>query len=797
MNNWSNARCLLPGCPRRSAVMMTILTAVMVVAGALNIKAPAQSIGPTDFSVTAGPSTESSSPPISYVEKASFSQGTSQLLKPLPDGLTSFGAITLDEYLYVFSGHHGAAHTFGKHVLSNHFRRIRYADPSSDWQDLEMHHPAQSVALVSDGQFVYRIAGLSFRNSASEETDFDSTVHFARFDPHLNRWEDLADLPEGRSSMDAAIIGRSIFVVGGWNLQGNSPGTARWHDTMMRFCLDTPEAGWQTLPGPGYDIRALSVAALGDALYVMGGMTPRGISRKVSRFDISTQQWTEGPGLPSDHRTAGFATGAFASQGRLYNAGSSGNLYRLSQSGDNWEIADRLLFPRNFLRVIPGGPHHLLAVGGTSGNGRSAAIELIDVSLPQNGLNATTSPRPKIALWKVVTPSPIVHPPSLWTNGNKLITVGGGDQNQDFVFEFDLSLQTVRQLASLPSPVQHATLLSNSQTSEHQSLVLIGGLNPVSKFANQGSGEQFFEPRKEIFQYDFAADCWTTLPVELPIKLGMHSAVRYQDALWLFGGICSRSLRSTDDILENPTILHWWGDESEPAAIPGLTLPTLRRMAGCVLVGDELFLIGGLDDKNQIIKQVDVLNLQTRKWRQIESPLISRASCSTACLGNSIFLFGGQTENSGNFSTVDSLEIYDTRLNHWQVMEPRLPGIDGAMQMLSYDNRLLFFGTDANNPNVVTFAIYDPNLATNEQTQYPVADLRPPTGVLRTEEDPIRNAQMMMRRDTDKDGRLSQQELGSRMQDFFQRADRDRDGYLTFEEIVQAHEIDKKSEENN
>ncbi|MEL6107300.1 MAG: DUF3386 family protein, partial [Planctomycetota bacterium] len=102
----------------------------------------------------------------------------SQLHKPLPESLTSFGAAVVGEYLYVFSGHSGDAHGFGKDLLVEHFRRIKFDDPEADWEELAMHQSAQSTALVSDGTYIYRVGGLSFLNSGEEETNFNSTDHF-------------------------------------------------------------------------------------------------------------------------------------------------------------------------------------------------------------------------------------------------------------------------------------------------------------------------------------------------------------------------------------------------------------------------------------------------------------------------------------------------------------------------------------------------------------------------------------------------------------------------------------------
>ena len=115
-----------------------------------------------------------------------------RLHQPLKEPLTSFGAAVFNEYLYVFSGHDGEAHGFGRDSLSNHFRRIRFDDPDAEWEDLPMHAPAQSVAIVTDGEYIYRVGGLSFLNNlGGDETEFNSTTHFARYDTEAREWTEL------------------------------------------------------------------------------------------------------------------------------------------------------------------------------------------------------------------------------------------------------------------------------------------------------------------------------------------------------------------------------------------------------------------------------------------------------------------------------------------------------------------------------------------------------------------------------------------------------------------------------
>ncbi|MEL7266004.1 MAG: galactose oxidase, partial [Planctomycetota bacterium] len=116
---------------------------------------------------------------------------------------------------------------------------------------------------VTDGKDIYRIGGLSFLKGdedgdGEEDAIFNSTDHFVRYNIEKNEWTQLAPLPSPRSSLDAAIVGRTIYVVGGWDLQGaGGSRDAPWYDTMHAFDLDHPDEGWQELDGPGYQLRAI------------------------------------------------------------------------------------------------------------------------------------------------------------------------------------------------------------------------------------------------------------------------------------------------------------------------------------------------------------------------------------------------------------------------------------------------------------------------------------------------------------------------------------------------------------
>lgn len=709
------------------------------------------------------------------------------LHRPLPEALTSFGATVSGEYLYVFSGHAGEAHGFGRDQLVNHFRRIRFDDPEADWEELAMHEPAQSTALLNDGQFIYRVGGLSFLNSGDDpETNFNSTDYLARYDIERDEWTELTPMPEARSSLDAAILDRHIYVVGGWNLQGDSSRDAPWHDDMLRFNLDDPEAGWESLPGPGYDLRAISVAAHDGKIYAIGGITNRGFIRKTSIFDPQTNSWSEGPELKQDSQMSGFATSAFAVGGDLYQTGASGVVYRLSKDGRDWNVADRLLFPRMFLRLLPVGEDRLIALGGIAadGIGRSAVVESLKVSADAAG-------DANLISWSVPYQGRAKHSQSLILDGSTLYAFGGNasweahdfseDAFVDEAFAFDILHQQAKRLPDMPMAVQSGMGVVNRLTSEHKTLVVAGGMN---------FGEDKFGAINSVLSFDPEAETWSILDNRLPASRSMGQAVPYDSAIWFFGGSAAGGHGGLRD-----SILHWWGDESEVTALPKLELPRARRSFGAAVVGDECFVIGGLGSEMGIESKVDVFHFNDRTWRTAASPKHSRVFPSVCVDGETIYLFGGFSRADGHFAPCGVLEAYDAESNTWTVVSESVPGVDNSMQMFNMSGRLLFFGIDREEDNAANFVLYDPAPAREPQLVEAMG-----FGGGRGRDESAANARMLMRKDADKDGRLSFDELGQRMLAFAKKADSDGDTFVTFSEAKTAlsaekDEVDQSSDD--
>jgi N-acetylneuraminic acid mutarotase len=234
------------------------------------------------------------------------------------------------------------------------------------------------LAMVAHDGKLYRIGGFTAQNKEGDEHDLRSQDGVASYDPAKKIWHQLSPLPEPRSSFDAAVLGDKIYVVGGWNMQGD--GDSKWHTTASVIDLKTDAATWKSLPEPPFQRRALSVAAHKGKIYAIGGMQQKGgPTTRVDIYDPASNKWSQGPSLLGKGME-GFGNSAFAVGGRLYVTTMSGNLLRLASDSKSWETMRQLEQTRFFHRMLPLSDHQLLSVGGASmSEGKFEEIDVIDV----------------------------------------------------------------------------------------------------------------------------------------------------------------------------------------------------------------------------------------------------------------------------------------------------------------------------------------------------------------------------------------------------------------------------------
>jgi outer membrane protein assembly factor BamB len=305
----------------------------------------------------------------------------------LPKAITSFGAATIGKDIYVYGGHHGKAHHYNDAGQSGDLLRLDTAVPKA-WETLATGPRLQGLALVAHTGALYRVGGFEARNNETEEQNLWSLADCARYDLAKRAWHDLPPMPSPRSSFDAVVSGDSLIVVGGWSMQGGDK-EASWLETAVAYDLRVTDGKWRELPKPPFQRRALSVGALKQNIYAIGGMQPDGkVTRRTSVFDQTAGQWREGPELPGEEMD-GFGTACCTLNDRLYVSTSSGKLLRLSADEKSWELVQQLTDARFFHRMVPLAHDRLVLFGGASmQRGKHSSVEAVTMP-PQPRVSGT------------------------------------------------------------------------------------------------------------------------------------------------------------------------------------------------------------------------------------------------------------------------------------------------------------------------------------------------------------------------------------------------------------------------
>ena len=281
----------------------------------------------------------------------------------LPIGITSFGGAVMDDHVYVFGGHCGDAHDYYRSGQNEKLMRLNLSSPTK-WEEVGESTGLQGLAMVAHNGNLYRVGGFAAHNEQGQDQDLHSVDDFARFNFESGKWQPLQAMPTPRSSMDAVVVGDTLYVVGGWIMKGKDK--TKWCDNALSINLTEKGAGWQVIKTP-FARRALSVGFQGDKLYAVGGMQKvGGPTTDVRVYDMVKKTWSQGPALPGEGPMAGFGNSCFNIGGRLVVSTYDGSVLRMNEDQTGWEKIHQLETGRFFHRLLPLPGDKFMLVGGAN-----------------------------------------------------------------------------------------------------------------------------------------------------------------------------------------------------------------------------------------------------------------------------------------------------------------------------------------------------------------------------------------------------------------------------------------------
>ncbi|MCB9894846.1 MAG: hypothetical protein H6839_10375 [Planctomycetes bacterium] len=608
-----------------------------------------------------------------------------QSITMLPQALTSFGAAVQSGYIYVIGGHTSAAHHYDSEGFNRQFIRLSLHDRTS-WEVLPGGAALQSVALVSDGARLIRIGGMTALNKPGTDADLHSTTEVAAFDPLTRAWVDLPPLPEPRSSHDAVCVDGRVYVFGGWNLDGDEENAA-WHDHGLVLDLTAEQPAWKTIKQP-FVRRAVALAAANGRIYVAGGMTEKGMSRKVDIYDPAEDKWSEGPELPG----RGFGSSAYGQDGRVYATTMEGELYSHAGAENEWRPEGTLTFPRFFLRLLGVGHGEFAAIAGTGSGGHVRNIEWLKPGQTGPCITRVTLPAPGHAKARQ----------GVFVYNNALYVFGGNNSVKDHQFgrddfsdeAFRISLNTLSAERIATLPVRRQSFLTFTRGTEDRYADKVG--YAVGGFGYTAEGDSAVS-HAEILEYSLEADVWSESRIKLPSPLTQFGVAQHDGSIYLFGGLDFDESRGRKErFRESDTIWRWnpkaEGEDAKRFVAIEQKLPTPRRAFGSTLLDGKFYIVGGMGANFGEIDRCDVYDIAKGEWSTIPAPSSTRLAPKLVALDGKLYLVGGSSvTEEGSFATDRTIEQFDPATGKWATIVSDLGEDLGEMQAFAFHNRLLIY----------------------------------------------------------------------------------------------------------
>ena len=152
---------------------------------------------------------------------------------------------------------------------------------------------------------------------------------------------------------------------------------------------------------------------------------------------------------------------------------------------------------------------------------------------------------------------------------------------------------------------------------------------------------------------------WRTSGIEMPVGLASFEVIADGPRIHVFGGFDALSRPTTFAAVLDTRTGRW---RDLPA------MPRARYAHTVTRYEDQVFVIGGRDDDGPVA-EVDVFDLETRRWSTARAPMANaRDSHDTVLTPDGLVVVGGWLD----YEPTDLVDVYDPETDTW-TEGPRLP----------------------------------------------------------------------------------------------------------------------------
>ena len=265
------------------------------------------------------------------------------------------------------------------------------------------------VAAARIGRSVYVVGGF-------ERASALTSAAVERYDIRRDRWSRVAPMPIAVNHPTAAVHDGRLYVHGGYSA---AAGLAQPTGALLRY--DPQRDRWRRLADAPTPRAAHALAVIGDRLYAAGGANDSGSLRSLEIYDFERRRWSTGPSFrfgPARNHTTGVAAG-----GRFYviagrDSRNFTSVERYDPRRGVWEDVPDVRTPRGGIAAVRLGDGRIVVFGGENlepGGTTISEVELFtprtrrwrglpDMRTPRHGLGGVARGQRVYAIQGGVTP---------------------------------------------------------------------------------------------------------------------------------------------------------------------------------------------------------------------------------------------------------------------------------------------------------------------------------------------------------------------------------------------------------
>ncbi len=244
-------------------------------------------------------------------------------------------------------------------------------------------------------------------------------------------------------------------------------------------------------------------------------------------------------------------------------------------------------------------------------------------------------------------------------------------------------------------------------------IYLAGGTARLIEYGNPSSipgvrEEVRAESMDRMLRFDPQTGAYDRM-APMPARLNHHVMAVHDGKIYVVGGSGDLLFGADprDALFEYDPATDRWR-ELEP-------MPTPRLAAGAGVIGDKLYVAGGLTSNGRLSSATEAYDFTTGEWESVADIPTPREHVASAVLDDQLYVMGGRTLEVDSSNTV---ERYDPATDSWEPVSS-LRQRSGSFDGQAVNGRVLAIAGDDDKEDWVTGAIQSFDPATERWTQLP------------------------------------------------------------------------------